>query len=53
LNSPEGDRVTGEERLLMDEVRMRHVVQGADGWLYILTDETDGRILRLEPVATK
>jgi glucose/arabinose dehydrogenase len=51
--STEGDRVTGEERLLMDEVRMRHVVQGSDGWLYILTDETDGRILRLERVATK
>jgi glucose/arabinose dehydrogenase len=51
--STEGDRVTGEERLLMDEVRMRHVVQGPDGWLYILTDETDGRILRLEQVATK
>jgi aldose sugar dehydrogenase len=46
--STEGDRITGEERLLMDEVRMRHVVQGADGFLYILTDETDGRILRLE-----
>jgi aldose sugar dehydrogenase len=51
--STEGDRVTGEERLLMDEVRMRHVVQGADGQLYILTDETDGRILRLEQVATR
>lgn len=51
--STEGDRVTGEERLLMDEVRMRHVVQGADGWLYILTDETDGRILRLEQASTR
>ena len=51
--STEGDRVTGEERLLTDEVRMRHGVQGADGWLYILTDETDGRILRLEQVATQ
>jgi aldose sugar dehydrogenase len=46
--SIEGDRVTDEERLLTNEVRMRHVVQGSDGRLYILTDETEGRILRLE-----
>ena len=46
--STKGDRVTGEERLLMDEGRMRYVVQGSDGRLYILTDETDGRIPRLE-----
>jgi aldose sugar dehydrogenase len=51
--STEGDRVTGEERLLMKEVRMRHVIQDADGWLYILTDETDGRILRLEQASTR
>lgn len=46
--SVEGDRVTDEERLLTNEVRMRHVVQGSDGRLYILTDEAEGRILRLE-----
>jgi aldose sugar dehydrogenase len=46
--STEGDRVTGEERLLTGEGRMRHLVQGLDGRLYILTDATDGRILRLE-----
>ncbi|TDH57933.1 PQQ-dependent sugar dehydrogenase [Dankookia rubra] len=45
--SLDGDRVTGEERLLPNEVRMRHVIQGLDGRLYILTDETEGRILRL------
>ena len=46
--SLDGDRVTDEERLLTNEVRMRHVIQSSDGRLYILTDETEGRILRLE-----
>jgi glucose/arabinose dehydrogenase len=46
--SIEGDRVTDEERLLTNEGRIRHVVRGSDGRLYILTDETEGRILRLE-----
>jgi glucose/arabinose dehydrogenase len=45
----EGDRVTREERLLQDGARLRQVVQGPDGLLYLLTDETRGRILRLEP----
>lgn len=45
----EGDRVTGEEQLLWGEQRLRHVVQGPDGFLYLLTDESRGRILRLEP----
>jgi glucose/arabinose dehydrogenase len=31
--------------------RIRNVKQGPDGLLYVLTDETDGAILRLEPVA--
>lgn len=47
--STDGDRVTGEERLLWGMVRMRHVVIGPDGLVYILTDETQGRILRLQP----
>jgi aldose sugar dehydrogenase len=47
--STEGDEVTGEERLLWRQVRFRHVLQGPEGFLYILTDETRGRILRLEP----
>ena len=56
LNTPglvrlttEGDRVTGEERMLTGLVRMRQVVVGPDGRVYILTDESDGRILRLDP----
>jgi glucose/arabinose dehydrogenase len=46
----EGDRVTGEERLLFDRrIRMRHVVVAQDGALLVLTDEPQGRILRLAP----
>jgi glucose/arabinose dehydrogenase len=47
--STDGDRVTGEERLLWRSARMRHVLQGPDGFLYVLTDGAQGRILRLEP----
>ncbi len=48
----EGARVTGEERLLTDltpRERIRDVVQGPDGALYLLTDNTKGRILKLVP----
>lgn len=45
-----GERVTGEERLLTDlGERIRDVRQGPDGFLYLLTDADDGRILRLRP----
>lgn len=45
----EGERVTGEEELLprLGE-RIRDVRQGPDGWLYLLTDSRDGRLIRLE-----
>lgn len=44
------DRVVGEERLLTDlEARIREVVQGPDGALYVLTDEGDGKLLKLTP----
>ncbi len=46
----QGNRVVSEERLLSDlGARVRDVRQGPDGYLYILTDESNGRILRLEP----
>ena len=45
----EGDRVVGEERLLQGGPRLRQVVPGPDGLLYLLTDETRGRVLRLAP----
>lgn len=46
----DGDRVMAEERLLegLDD-RVRDVRQGPDGLIYLLTDDYDGRILRLEP----
>jgi glucose/arabinose dehydrogenase len=42
----DGERVTAEERIPMG-ARIRDVVQGPDGALYALTDEENGRILRL------
>jgi len=42
----DGDKVTGEERIPMG-VRMRDVVQGPDGAVYGLTDESNGKILKL------
>ena len=41
--------VTNREALLAGRLgRIRDVRQGPDGWLYVLTDEANGRILRLE-----
>ncbi len=47
----DGDRVVREERLLEGVVgeRVRDVEQGPDGYLYLLTDEPQGRLLRIEP----
>ena len=43
-------RVTKEERFLGNlNERIRDVEQGPDGRLYLLTDNEDGRILRLDP----
>ncbi|MBS0554946.1 MAG: PQQ-dependent sugar dehydrogenase, partial [Proteobacteria bacterium] len=45
----DGDKVTHEERLLADQgMRIRDVRQGPDGRLWLL-DDSDGRILRLDP----
>jgi glucose/arabinose dehydrogenase len=44
------DRVVGEERLLTDlNARIREVVQGPEGALYVLTDATNGKLLKLTP----
>jgi len=42
-------RVTQEERYLRGVGRVRDVVQGPDGLLYLLTDESNGKLLRLAP----
>lgn len=48
----DNDRVVGEERLLTDRGdRMREVVEGPEGAVYLLTD--DGDLLRLTPKAAK
>jgi len=45
-----GEKVVREERMLRGiGDRLRHVRTGPDGYVYLLTDESDGRILRLEP----
>jgi glucose/arabinose dehydrogenase len=46
----ENGRVTHEERLLEGELgRIRDVRSGPDGYIYLLTDEPDGELVRLEP----
>ena len=46
----EGERVVAEERLLEGAIgRIRDVEVGPDGYLYLLTDESEGGIYRLEP----
>jgi glucose/arabinose dehydrogenase len=44
----DGQRVTGEERIAMGE-RIRDVSQGPEGFVYVLTDSPDGKVLRIEP----
>jgi glucose/arabinose dehydrogenase len=44
------DRVVGEERLFGDrDERIRDVVEGPDGALYLLTDDKAGKLLRVGP----
>ena len=46
-----GERVIHEERMLKDVLgRIRDVRQAPDGYLYLLVDDPDGVIARLEPV---
>jgi glucose/arabinose dehydrogenase len=43
-------KVVAEHKLLADgKARIRDVKQGPDGLLYVLTDEADGKLLRLRP----
>jgi glucose/arabinose dehydrogenase len=46
----EGERIVAQESLLVDRrERIREVRSGPDGYLYLLTDDADGKVLRLEP----
>lgn len=45
----DGRRIAGEHKLLTElGHRIRDVRQGPDGWLYIVTDGSEGQIIRLE-----
>jgi glucose/arabinose dehydrogenase len=47
----DGEKVVREERLLQGIVgRIRDVRMGPDGLVYLLTDDSEGALLRLEPV---
>ena len=47
----DGEQVLKEERLLKGQLgRIRDVRTGPDGFLYLLTDESNGVLARLEPV---
>jgi len=47
----DGEKVVKEERMLQDVLgRIRDVRLGPDGYLYLLTDASDGALVRLEPV---
>lgn len=48
----DGDTVTDQEVLLSDlGARIREVESGPDGHLYLLTDSSSGRLIRLDPAA--
>jgi len=50
--SPDG-RVLREERYLGElGARIRDVIQGSDGYLYLLTDDSNGKLLRVVPAPT-
>lgn len=47
-----GTRVVHQERLLEDfDERVRDVRQGPDGFLYLLIDDSEGSLIRLEPAS--
>jgi len=47
----DGEKVTKEERLIRDAIgRIRDVRVGPDGYVYLLTDDRNGVLARLEPV---
>lgn len=50
----DGQRVVREEKLLDDRGwRISDVRQGPDGYLYLLTDHRDGRLLRVSPAGER
>ncbi len=50
----QGERVVRETRYLGElRERIRDVIQGPDGYVYLLTDSRDGRVLRVMPGAAR
>jgi glucose/arabinose dehydrogenase len=50
LSAPFSGGVLREHKLLAElGERIRDVRQGPDGWLYVLTDQAQGRLIRLLP----
>jgi glucose/arabinose dehydrogenase len=48
----DGEKVVKEERMLVGTLgRIRDVRVGPDGLLYLLTDDSDGKLIRLEPAS--
>jgi len=47
----DGEEVAREAMLAELRQRIRDVRQGPDGLIYVLTDEEEGALLRIEPVA--
>ncbi len=48
----DGTKVVAEERLLKDQLgRIRDVKVGPDGYIYLLTDQKNGKLVRLQPPA--
>ena len=46
----DGDKIVSEERMLKNVLgRIRDVRSGPDGYLYLLTDESNGVLTRIEP----
>lgn len=45
----DGERVVGEERFALGVGRIRDIAESEDGALWIITDENNGRLLRLTP----
>lgn len=46
----QGEEIRRESLLTEFKQRVRDVQQGPDGYLYVLTDEEDGALVRIEPV---
>ena len=47
----DGNKVAREERLLKDKLgRIRDVQAGPDGYIYLLSDQKNGKLVRLQPL---